>query len=1650
MTDSILNPFNPDVEGNAVDLTDLVHTSPLQENTAPIPAIRNQAATSAFLAGKPEQAVDSYNSMMQEGQTGGNQILSNLQQTNQSATKDQDLSTVYSMLSDQKVPEAQKQDIIRNFGKSAFLTDSGAALQTKLAAAPSPGESNDSENARISVAGELVKMYNARGEVQGVVNKATATQPDRTILGAVTDAAGQFLPFTSNILTSQIQKTLHPEISLLDQFRTFFTPGTTQKNINAELNNLPPEEKIAFAHKIVDAVKNHSAIFGSDNQANAYDYMQSLTQQNYSRLDEFGTNAFAALDIVGLGGAAKSIASGAGRIGAAIEGVGKGKAVPPRVEPSSGPQGPSQGTGAFNPRAQPKQAAEDVNFTDLGGAGPGPGVTDVPFTETQRTQPNRYGPSNQLPSGTPLLTQEPTSLNNRRALIANGEQPPLLANPIKQIEEKTSTELAVTRVNPATPGEIAVHVNPGQARIIHDTATAAPNDDASLAFYGVSRDQEALNAVAPQAADATVPVLTRVADVNQQARWNFRPDDDVIGITYNGGGDEFTNTERAAIRANVVNDFESASGLHMVEGMGGEAVDLNGNTLHISATYETPTGSWSKPEDAIEQAKFALRAYGIRDDEIQLLKKDGLNHSPVELKDVAGQDGDYKIRVNTKHLLNGSDLRPHEWESFDVKRNWGDRFGQTMSEGRGSVNSWLIDAASQLHPTITGAAVNADYQATKLDKILLQKIKPIGDLMGSLKAPERMALEDYWKEANFRGIDFDPVDMAARGHSQDAIQATRHWRDFWDHHYFLENQDLGRQLTRGGYQVFDNGPDKFYAKPIAKNSTITNFYDPASSSVRGWNAGELDDLYNNGGTIAEFRRPVNIAGAPTWNGYNQTTTHMIVRNTPTEYLRGIRDTDSILNYKKGYFQITYKSPKFIDKVQLSPEGRVLDRKTVGVAGDTPTAELFRRRLAAGSTDSYVVRGDTRALNTGLDEHWDLESSAGRISQRYRGQLLEDASAPNRLGNNSFVDNPINSAIRAANSVSNRAINGPVLEAMKERFVQQYGHLIKANENHVVKFPNALGEIGSVGEFTTKELADARTSYNKITSLQHGYVNTLDQASKAFFNYVGDTLGSHGFGGAEVAARSLGERSPQQFAKKAASDLYIALNPLRQIVIQPWQAVRLIGYNPTGVLNATNLAYDFYKYKINPNFGGGSSSFIKFAEESGLLDSVDRHTLVNGSLVDLANTNSRFARLGKLLYTPVEISRKVGFDAGEYANRVMHLASVYDRWERLGRNMADRHVRALASSEASALMGDMTRAGEMPVTSSTVGAAYQFMAAPHKMLLQPTNRRLPGDVRARMFMTDAMLFGVAGATSIAGWFGIDNLTQGNKAVSDALSYGLVGMVMNGFIQKMEPGTAGVDTSGLDPRGVDGLVSMVQNYMKGGLGTAVSKSAAGQLLTGNRLKDALLNTSRFFSSIAEPDDNDPVTFMSMLSSWGELSSGWSNAMKAKMMLQTQKRFDQYGKLVDENTGTLDAIAQMFGFGSKTQAEVFAISQELSSDKKGFEKEVQTHLNDIARYYQRELGAGNNDPRFISGVTGWALQVYANDPKAQEIVAKNLRFMFQSSGDALTKQIMDACDMPNPGNIHDIITKAPNITEENKQSLHNLCNMFHAAINNENGKQ
>jgi hypothetical protein len=198
---------------------------------------------------------------------------------------------------------------------------------------------------------------------------------------------------------------------------------------------------------------------------------------------------------------------------------------------------------------------------------------------------------------------------------------------------------------------------------------------------------------------------------------DYKVDQNLREVITNTGATRYTPDELASAANVIKHDFRNASGLQINDAMTTFRVD--GDHMYIDGHYSTPGGAFLTPEAAREQAKFALRSYGITDDEIVIMKRDGMEYVPVAEGET--RTGDYIVKVKTKLPIRDGDVA--SWNPLDVKRNFFDRISQTMTEDKGSLSGWLFDPGSMLHPTFTGSASIAADQSVVLENYLLKPIR---------------------------------------------------------------------------------------------------------------------------------------------------------------------------------------------------------------------------------------------------------------------------------------------------------------------------------------------------------------------------------------------------------------------------------------------------------------------------------------------------------------------------------------------------------------------------------------------------------------------------------------------------------------------------------------------------------------------------------------------------------------------------------------------------------------------------------------------------------------------------------------------------------------------------------------------------------------
>jgi len=1672
-----------------LDLSELV-SKPNYSLQLPLAAVRNRASTLSLFSNDSTEAVDKFQLMMSEGTSGSFDYTNHQENQLSEKISAEDRATYLKMLGDPSVGFEQKQQIIQSMKLGPVKTDPTSGLANELLIQPSKGESPENENARVSVADAIGEVYKANQTIQGLVNSHAASL-DSSTPGAILDMTELWVaPFGNSMAVSTLAGGIEQNASLWKRVKSFFLPGTEIADVRKELENLPPQERVAFAQSIISTISgNPNFVFAGKNQFAEYEKaVQIFREGGYSSIEEFIDNTSVLLDVIGLGAAVRGFTKGFKGVVAASQ-TPTGISVPPAgktaptVSKEVVTEAPSptdfkytirektteevvSDVSGYNAKSVNKLEAERATLMEDLGKALEPG--DVRNLETERkaielrriTDTNTLAKDIQGSLG--ITSKEAKKRAVKQAEEANADVEaslqridnqlegnklaakanqkiadidkdlevlrkqvtvPSRLTPIADIIKRLEVNGVVRIEHPVSPHATAKQVNPEKARELFETIVKSDSDEVAQALTGVKREQAIVNDAYPQAVTSTGHVVAQPTDIQRNLRIKDMIPEKTKDYIWSTGRVDITDAERVAARAHVVRKFEDAEGITLEPSMSSFTED--GGRIKIGAMYGLPEGAFANGVDAINQAKAALRHMNLTDDELILMKREGRDYVPVSIEE-GNTPGSYYVKVETSHEIDPTDIT--NFDKFGVRFNFFDRIAQSISGTAGSLQRHIMDAASMLDKRLTGAASTATDRGSKLEQYLLEEASKYSDKYSHLDNVEKGAVDKYILEANKNEWALDVVDLVARGFNNKQIDALVSWREFWDGHYYLENLDLVRTLRVQKYQKLDTSNTSVFARPVTKNMSNNYVYDPETDMVLSLTKQGMDDLYDNGGTVAKLRRPSEFNG--------ETIEYIAVKNNANSYLKDIRDHDMALNYRDGYYNIQYSAPRFVDEIIVDKSGKEI-RRAVAVAGDTPEAQRFASRMSTNSLNGerYEVRADDRALRTGSDDWFDVNSAKGRIAQRNRGKLLEDGSGMNHLGDGSYIVDPVSSAIHAAKSIAGRTVNRPMLETAKARFVSQYGDFLTAKEG-IKHFPSSVDEIGAKGMQFTKDVADARTTFEYIRYLENGYINSVDNFFKAMMHTLSGAVGSlgakHNIKGAaavERGAEYISSINPMGLGKNGVFHAYIGTNFLRQLIVQPHQVVRTWFYNPVGALSGSTTKYSM-EYVAGLLDIGRKTDFFKFVDESGVASAIDKQNLVRGSLTDAAdNSNKVVKAVGKVLNVP----RRIGFDTGEHANMVGHMASVYDRYKRAGKDLSNKVVREEAHAEARALSYDMNFAGDMPYNQNFAGLVMQFMQVPHKALLQLTNNRIPFKQRMQLLAGDLVFWGPP-TLLVSELLGGDILPE-DKETREAVVYGMESLILNQMFRNMtRDEDTNIDFTSLAPYDMTGWGEMFKAVLEEGTLGIISNSPAGQLYSPDgKVSKFVQSTLRFFG-MQEDIEETPEQFQSVVTELLSISSGFSSGMKSYLALKTGERYDKYGQEIDTSTNRAEAVLEAFGFTDATRRDLFLASRKARKNIKEHTDEVTNDVKFILDHVTKRLEGGNADERTIETLkrtTAYALSKYKLDPEAQSIFQKQLTLRMRNPNDGLLYSVMKASGLPTGDSIKDSI-RLSSATEEQKQQL------------------
>lgn len=1228
--------------------------------------------------------------------------------------------------------------------------------------------------------------------------------------------------------------------------------------------------------------------------------------------------------------------------------------------------------------------------------------------------------------------------------------------------------LVKSRVQPTTISQNYKDTNIDKARASHEVAVTDMTGEGAEALYGTSRQDVLANDILPEMRNTDTTIPNKVNNIDKTLD---TPDVDmnIVDFADKDGALYLFNSEKAEAVSNAVNRFKDITEMNPRKEM--FQVEELGDGARIRAVYGPSEGGFRYAQEALDLAEWSLRDTGVTRDNLKLLVRDGSNYREAGVNEVndlldvetivggpGGAQGmslerrkaDVLVAVDYEYRFSPGDITA--WAEADVKYNIFDRI-PAMTDKVGSAQRHMLDAHSMLHPNITLGANVAVDRAAGLEAKLLENSKLFAESFAKADKELQGTMRKLIDDANLKGKDYTYAEYVAAGLRDNEIQAMKAWRDWWDDLYELENRDLAKSLRNRGYMEFvDSASDtKLFARPLGRTSAgkVGSVYDPSTNSIVRLTSEQATELYAKGGTYARLRSPMKIG--------DEAVEDIIVRNEAGgNYLRAINEDSRVLNYRRGYYSVHYKDPYFIINKVKNSKGETLYEKAVATAGTRKDAEAMARSKASedGVTfdDDYYVRQDNRKQQTGDDSYWDLSQTSGRSAQRVRGKRLESADSNVMDPSQTNILDPVESMIASARSISHRTAMRDMIETTKSRFMNQYADYLPTDEFGQKVFPSSRKEIryrGGKGE-NAKKLADARTTHEYIKYLEDGYINHIDEAQKAVLKMISDMAASKGWGGLEKGARWMSERrGVSAMGKNLAFNMYLALNPLRQLIVQGHQAVQLLAFNPKWVISSRSTPQ--ISYFVGKQIGSDAMAnhFLKGTgwtkaqaesaweafEASGQVAAIDKQNLVRGSLLNLADQmtmgRNYTGKAFNIATKPISWSRRIGFDTGEYFNTMTSWLAHYDDAASRGLNLNNTAVQAEVAGKARNFTYNMNAAGDMPYNQNFMSAVFQFMQVPHKALTTlTTNRNLTKAQKARLAGFNAVLFTLPPAAMYS-WFGeqgLDILPE-NEEARDAVVQGLEGYTLNKLLSLTTGENTSIDFSGLSPFDMYGTMEFIQSLFTTDLGTIVSSTPSGQLFFGNnpRLTNFAKSAARYFNLV--DDYEDPTTFGQVGLEFAKLSSGFSNAFKAAYVMHYDRKMGTVTS-TDGNVPTAEAVAIAFGFPSLNDAKKFYVSNAMYQKSKSFGEDVNKWYAENKKHLLSKY-PGMEGTDYASRVPTEALRVWGNgNAQALQIIRRNIQRDLENGDARLFQRIIEQNGIMSADELEGLIRSAPYESEEKRQ--------------------
>lgn len=514
-----------------------------------------------------------------------------------------------------------------------------------------------------------------------------------------------------------------------------------------------------------------------------------------------------------------------------------------------------------------------------------------------------------------------------------------------------------------------------------------------------------------------------------------------------------------------------------------------------------------------------------------------------------------------------------------------------------------------------------------------------------------------------------------------------------------------------------------------------------------------------------------------------------IPNSHLNKVKGIPDT--ALPYIDGYVYRRYNDSFFIErvdprvKVDGAAKGSLDDQLSViGSAEKQSDAVSLMARLRSETlTAQEVADGVTLRIRLGRESIRDMSEGEaafqfagmnGLLHKGTRGPLLNRIDSPNQ-GVIPVIDSIHSSMTKAASNLSIR----PIVEKLERDFVKEFGGeggFIPRGSDGAYHFPLDSKRFNppiTPDQIKTKKQMLASWEYiNFLGRFEDPVTKNWRAGLLDIANWMDKKGWQNSF--ATKTLEKLGKRDPLDVLKGFTFTSFLALNPVRQLMVQLSQHMMLAPLDPRYVgtgryaVDTSTLLYGAAIRTNKPAWAAQKGrlakvrgiSVQKYTKEvddwmnSGLPTGVDSHNFLAGMLFNPTEMAGRTGA-GKLttrvlngLKAPIRFARKIGFDSGEIGNLAVSWHIARRRLEKVGKAFKAEDV----TNEARALALGMNRAGEFRYQRGYLKLTTQFFSMQHKALLTVLNAASGGKMGSRFFTKEealrmasmqAFLFGAEG-------------------------------------------------------------------------------------------------------------------------------------------------------------------------------------------------------------------------------------------------------------------------------------------------------------------